>query len=256
VSHVAEFYGCISRGDVKQAVETLLGELYFSTEFERDNGDNWYTVEDNDTYNAEAHYKFCPRSRLCHIQIVATNSQALRGLTQAFANSADEYFEYWHCVSDTVGSEHSQRSFRRIHEIENGLRVYIFKKLVLTHGANWEDHLGLDNSKLGEARRRQARALDAGTGEYVANLNILFYLDFYDIIEILRTATDDGESPNELFSETLIGQSVDELHHLRTIRNNMAHNRFLTQAEFQKVNQEATAIQQALKEDTKGLLSL
>jgi len=256
VRYAAEFYGRISRDDVKGAVHTLLAELYFSTEFERDNGENWYTVEDNETYTAHADYRFCDSSRVCHVRIVAENKQILASLAQTFASSADEYFDYWYCIADTVGSQHSDRSFSNIHAIENMLRAYVFKKLVMAHGADWEEHLGLEPSRIAGARKLRSRAADVGAGEYLAKLNILFYLEFHDVIQLLERATDNNDPPGELFAEALVRQQLDELNDLRAIRNDIAHNRFLTEAAFQRVNRQTTAARRALEEDTKRLVSL
>lgn len=256
MKHTTEFYGCVRRLDVKQALEALLSELYFNMEFERDNGGNSYSIDDNDTYNADAQYRFCVDSRLCHIQIGASNKVGLRSLAQAFAGLAEEYFEYWFCIADTAGSEHGQRSFKNMHEMENLLRAYVFKRLVVTHGRDWEAHVGLHASKMARARKWQSKAAIAQTGEYVPKLNTLFYLDFQDVIQILKKATDDGHPPGELFAQTLIRQYADGLDDLRRIRNDMAHNRFLSEAEYQRVNRVAAQAREALQQDTKSLLSL
>lgn len=141
----------------------------------------------------------------------------------------DTYFECISLIYNSVGEQRCKDGYERLHALENELRIYILKKLMLKLGRSWWGKAvpeAVKQKKWNSPKELKEKELNSKICDSETMLQLIHYTNFGDLKKIIE----DEKNWNAIFKFIFEDQKVIyKLEELEPIRNKIAHNRYLTE---------------------------
>jgi hypothetical protein len=206
--------------DIKEFFEELYVEPYEE--------DNNYIAGSGADFNIIVKWEELPSENIFLITSSGETEAGLNEFKKMFETIGDTYFEWIFLTYSSVGERRCKDGYERLHALENELRTFILKTLMLKHGHVWWEETvpeavrqKRNSPKKLKQKERKSKIYDSET-----MLHLIYYTNFGDLKKIIE----DNKNWNTIFEPEFGGQGIlYKLGELEPIRNKIAHNRYLTE---------------------------
>ena len=139
-------------------------------------------------------------------------------------------------MHDSVGERRTQEAYKLLNELENTLRKVVAVRAVSLSGKNWwEDRVKKCLGSQASGTRRTDEIQDA---DITRRGDQLFHEIFYVDLSALKKTIEDPNNWKDGFVEDLkVIRNLERLEFLNKLRRKIAHNRFLSQTNFDELRQ-------------------
>ncbi len=144
--------------------------------------------------------------------------------------AASAYFTWWMLSYDGIGRQRTIKTYADLHDLENKLRRRIAASMARCYGMDWwtvsaEPDLLAIQRRCGNRKSDEENDLEHD----FERMHDIFYADFSDLPKIIDEAT----CWADVFRNVFIRKGAYyKLNELRTLRNRVMHNRYLTAENF------------------------
>ena len=206
--------------DIKEFFE----ELYVEPHKEDTN----YVAGFGADFDVVVEWKELPSENVFTITGNGKTESGLKEFKKMFEAIGDEYFEFIFLTYDDVGKHRCIDGYKRLHTLENEIRIFILKKLISKHGhVWWEDAVPKIVRQKGWNTPEKLKQKELNTKIFDSEniLPLIYYTNFGDLKKIIE----DENNWDTVFKQVFENQGVVfKLEELDKIRNKIAHNRYLT----------------------------
>ena len=220
----------IQRYNVKDNINELLKELYVEPYKEDANYIAGYGPDLN-TADLEVTVKWeeLPSENIFLITCHGDTEDRINEFKKMFESLGDSYFDCISLVYSSLGEQRCKDGYERLHALENELRTFIFKKLMLKLGCSWWGNAvpeAVRQKKWNSPKELKEKELNSKICDSETMLQLIHYTNFGDLKKIIE----DEKNWNAIFKFIFEDQKVIyKLEELEPIRNKIAHNRYLTE---------------------------
>ena len=207
--------------DIKEFLEELYVEPYEE--------DNNYIAGSGADFNIIVKWEELPSENIFLITSSGETEAGLNEFKKMFKKIGDTYFEFIFLTYSSVGERRCKDGYERLHALENELRTFILKTLMLKHGhAWWEETVPetVRQKKWNSPKELKQKELNSKLHDSETMQHLIHYTNFGDLKKIIE----EDMNLNTIFEHEFGGQGgLYKLDELEPIRNKIAHNRYLTE---------------------------
>ena len=207
--------------DIKEFLEELYVELHKE--------DTNYVAGCGADFDVVVEWEELPSENMFTITGSGKTESGLKEFKKMFEAIGDEYFEFIFLTYDDVGKHRCIDGYKRLHTLENEIRIFILKTLMSKHGHVWWEEAvpervrqkGWNTPEKLKQKELNTKIVDSET-----MLHLIFYTNFGDLKKIIEDETNWNIVFNHIFGKQGVVYKLEEL---ELIRNKIAHNRYLTE---------------------------
>jgi hypothetical protein len=224
-----EYIGFSKDSRFPRSLDKLLETLNFDVDYKQNYAPHHFYIELNHNYeiSVEAYYKASGKSFLCHLRFIAQSPVQAETFKSEFQESCKIIFGHLTKLRDDGSSERNYRSYAPIHRVENLLRELIVLRYAEERFGSWERYVPLGKKALSTATSRRDKDMASDPIE-AETTSLLHYLDLNELLNLIS-------SDKERFGKDLSDDDFKALKLLKDLRNRLAHNRFITEGDYQQI---------------------
>jgi hypothetical protein len=215
----------IAVNSTQVVIKEFLEELYVE-QYEEDTN---YIAGSGADFNITVKWEELPSENIFLITSSGETESGLNEFKKMFETIGDTYFEFIFLTYSSVGERRCKDGYERLHALENELRTFILKTLMLKHGhAWWEETVPetVRQKKWNSPKELKQKELNSRLYDSETMQHLIHYTNFGDLKKIIE----DDKNWNAIFEPEFGGQGIIyKLGELEPIRNKIAHNRYLTE---------------------------
>jgi len=238
--YIIEYLAYTGRKQIMRVSKNFLQNLFFDMDLVEEYDLNHLYVPNNSTYPVAAEVILSKNdTSIGHFRLIGDSAIGLKSLTKVIGEIWEDFFDELFIVRDDVSRQRNTSVYDPIHQIENDLRHLILRKWRSTD-QHWAENLPISPSEIARAKKNMAADKQKYQIE-IAGCHILQYLTLSHLLKILKHRPD-------LFS-SLTSEDLKSLEQLRTLRNNMAHNRHISDDDFRSIARIYSALKAKIRNE-------
>jgi hypothetical protein len=139
-------------------------------------------------------------------------------------------------MHDSVGERRTQEAYKLLNELENTLRKVVVVRAASLAGKEWWDNR--IKNRLNDSRSESRRSSEINDIDITRRGDQEFHEIFYIDLSALKKTIEEPENWRDGFSKDLQSKrNLERLEFLNKLRRKIAHNRFLSQSNFDELRQ-------------------